>query len=327
MSGRAALLLQRLVDGEFRSGEALAGELGISRAAVWKLVHGWQARGLDIQAVRGRGYRLARPIELLDAERIRCGLDAAVAACLGPLEVLCETDSTNTRLAQQARNGLPTGAVCLAECQHAGRGRLGRQWVSPFAANLYLSVLWRFALPPAALAGLSLAIGVALARALDRHGVSGHGLKWPNDLLWEARKLGGVLLEFGGESEGHSHVVIGVGLNVAMPEAAGGGIGQPWIDLSTVLGRVSVSRNRLAALLLSEIALACTAFAASGLDGFQADWARWDAVAGRPVRLLWPGHVVEGIARGIAADGALQLETAGGLCSFAIGELSLRTQA
>lgn len=324
MPARAAQLLERLADGGFRSGEVLAAELGISRAAVWKLVRGWQARGLDIQAVRGRGYRLARPLELLDAGLIQARLDETAAARLGPLEVLAETDSTNTRLAQLARSGLPAGAVCLAESQRAGRGRLGRQWISPYAANLYLSVLWRFALPPAALAGLSLAIGVALARSLERFGVGGHGLKWPNDLLWDARKLGGVLLEFGGESEGCSHVIIGVGVNVAMPESAGGTIDQSWIDLATVLGRTHVSRNRLAALLLSEIAIACTAFGESGLDSFQSDWQRWDAVAGRPVRLLWPGHVVEGIARGIAADGELQLDTASGRRSFAIGELSLR---
>lgn len=324
MPTRAAQLLERLADGGFRSGEVLAAELGISRAAVWKLVRSWQARGLDIQAVRGRGYRLARPLELLDAGLIQARLDETVAARLGPFEVLAETDSTNTRLAQLARSGLPAGAVCLAESQRAGRGRLGRQWISPYAANLYLSVLWRFALAPAALAGLSLAIGVALARSLERFGVGGHGLKWPNDLLWDARKLGGVLLEFGGESEGCSHVIIGVGVNVAMPESAGGTIDQPWIDLSTVLGRTNVSRNRLAALLLSEIAIACTAFGESGLDSFLSDWRRWDAVAGRPVRLLWPGHVVEGIARGIAADGELQLDTANGRRSFAIGELSLR---
>lgn len=324
MSRREDALLHRLVDGEFRSGEALAAELGVSRAAVWKLVRAWQARGLDIHAVRGRGYRLARPLELLDAAGILAQLDPAVRERIGPIEVLVGTDSTNTRLAQQARLGLPAGAACLAECQTAGRGRLGRQWVSPYAANLYLSVLWRFALPPGRLAGLSLAVGIAVARALERLGVVGLGLKWPNDVLWGGRKLGGVLLEFGGESEGLSHVVIGVGLNVAMPETAGGDIDQPWTDLATVLGRVAVSRNRLAALALSEIAAACAAFAESALASFRTDWQRWDAVAGRPVRLVWPGHVVEGIARGIADEGELQLDTAEGRHCYAIGELSLR---
>ncbi len=315
---RERQLLESLADGAFRSGEALAATLGVSRAAVWKLVRGLAARGLEVHAVRGRGYRLAAPLELLDADAIR----AAAGALPGPLELFDTIDSTNTYLLGRAKLGAPTGSACLAETQRAGRGRLGRTWVSPYGASLYLSLLWRFAFAPAQLAGLSLAVGVAAARALEAEGVAGIGLKWPNDVQCDGRKLAGVLLEFGGESSGPCFAVIGVGVNVAMPPGAA--IDQPWVDCASIVGRGRVSRNRLAGRLIAELVRGCESFAAGGLEAFSADWQRLDRVAGRPVRLAWLGGAVEGIARGIDRSGALELETAAGVRAFAIGEVSLR---
>jgi BirA family biotin operon repressor/biotin-[acetyl-CoA-carboxylase] ligase len=323
--GQLHPLLPLLADGGFHSGEELAAQLGgVSRAAVWKAVQNLTALGLDIQAVRGRGYRLAEPLELLEPARLLAELDDLAQRRVTVLEVYDQLDSTNTYLLRRAAEGRPSGAVCLAETQSAGRGRQGRPWVSPFAANLYLSLLWRFAAGPAALSGLSLAVGIAVARTLDRLGVTEAGLKWPNDLLWRQRKLGGILLEFGGESGGPCQVVTGIGLNVAMPRPAEAAIDQPWVDLRQIVGPGRVSRHRLATALLSELVAVFTRFEQTGFTGFQADWQRFDLTQGKPVRLTLPASTVDGIARGVDDSGALLLETADGVRRFLGGEISLR---
>ena len=182
-------LIRRLADGRFYSGQARADELGISRAGVWKRLNrlGEQLQ-LEIQAVPGRGYRLAEPLELLDREQILCVLEPKVAGALSDLHLHQRIGSTNSWLMEQAAAGAASGSVCLAEQQTEGRGRRGRTWASPFGANIYLSLLWRFSQAPAQLSGLSLAAGLAVLRALQRQGVQGPGLKWPNDLLWNGRR-------------------------------------------------------------------------------------------------------------------------------------------
>lgn len=323
--GQPPPLLPLLADGDFHSGEELAAQLGgVSRAAVWKAVQNLTTLGLDIQAVRGRGYRLAEPLELLEPARLLAGLDDLAQRRVTVLEVHDQLDSTNTYLLRRAAEGGPSGMVCLAETQSAGRGRQGRPWVSPFAANLYLSLLWRFTAGPAALSGLSLAVGIAVVRTLHRLGVTEAGLKWPNDLLWQQRKLGGILLEFGGEAGGPCQVVAGIGLNVAMPKLAEPAIDQPWVDLRQILGPGRVSRHRLATALLSELVAVFTRFEQTGFAGFQADWHRFDLTYGQPVRLTLPASTVDGIARGVDDSGALLLETADGRRRFLGGEISLR---
>lgn len=323
--GQERQLITLLNDGRFHSGESLAEQLGgISRAAVWKAVQNLQTLGLEIHAVRGRGYRLARPIELLDAARIEADLTAAARPWVSALEVRERIDSTNSYLLHRAKEGLAGGAVCLAEWQSAGRGRRGRSWVSPFGANLYLSLLWRFALEPALLSGVSLAVGVALVRALSGLGIDGLGLKWPNDLLWRGRKLAGVLLEFGGESGGSCYIVAGVGLNVAMPRFAEWQIDQPWVDLRGIVGPPGISRNAVAARLISELITALVQFEQGGFEAFRADWRRFDLTHGRPVTLHLPDAAIAGIARGVDESGALLLETPAGVRRFLGGEISLR---
>ena len=267
---------------------------------------------------------MSEALELLDRERILAGLTTAVSSWLSRLEVHPVLDSTNNYLLAKVGEGWPSGAVCLTEQQQAGRGRLGRSWLSPFAAGLAGSLLWRFLLPAAALSGLSLAVGIAVARTLHRLGVTEAGLKWPNDLLWRQRKLGGILLEFGGESGGPCQVVTGIGLNVAMPRPAEAAIDQPWVDLRQILGPGQVSRHRLATVLLSELVAVFTRFEQTGFAGFQADWQRFDLTHGQPVRLTLPTSTVDGIARGVDDSGALLLETADGVRRFLGGEISLR---
>jgi BirA family biotin operon repressor/biotin-[acetyl-CoA-carboxylase] ligase len=323
--GQERLLLDILNDGQLHSGEELAVQLGgISRAAVWKTIRSLATLGLEIHAVRGCGYRLAEPLELLAADWIQAELTDAARRWVNGIEIYERIDSTNTYLLNRAKGGLASGSVCLAEWQSGGRGRHGRSWVSPFAASIYLSLLWRFFMGPALLSGLSLVVGVALVRALSGLGVAGLGLKWPNDLLWRQRKLAGVLLEFGGEAAGPCHIVAGVGLNVAMPKSAAQAIDQPWVDLRRIPGTGRLSRNRLAACLISELVTAFAQFEQSGFDAFREEWQGYDLVQGQPVIVKLPTTTVSGIARGVDEAGALLVETATGIRRFLGGEVSLR---
>ncbi|MGN6513803.1 MAG: biotin--[acetyl-CoA-carboxylase] ligase, partial [Lysobacteraceae bacterium] len=261
-------LLARLIAGP-ASGDALAAA-GETRAAVWKRIDALRAAGVAIEARPGRGYALAQPLELLEADAIRAALPPALVAGLR-LEVLWTTDSTNTRLLER-----PTPAegacVLLAERQTGGRGRRGRAWASPLAANIYLSLARGFGGGLARLPGLSLVAGVATAEALHALGFAGVRLKWPNDLVVAdgdggLRKLGGLLVEGGGEHAGPVRAVIGLGLNVRMPATHAAAIGQPWTDLATLAGD-AVSRNRVVAALLAHWLPALAQFDAHGLDGF-----------------------------------------------------------
>ncbi len=314
-----------LADGRFHSGEQLGDALGLSRAGVWKRLRALKAQGLDIHSVRGRGHRLAAPVELLSAEAIRDALPPAARAAIAALEIHHEIDSTNSTLLAQARQ-LPSGAVCLAECQRQGRGRQGRPWVSPCARNLYLSLLWRFPSGPEALAGLSLATGLVVLDALADCGVRGAGVKWPNDILWREAKLAGVLIELSGESGGAAAVVIGVGINVDMPETLGRArIDQPWTDLRAVLG-TPPSRNRLAALVLARLSAMLERFAREGFAPWREAWREQDLLAGRPVAVRNGEALITGIARGVDAGGALLVEDDGVVRRCHAGDAQLRAQ-
>ena len=316
-------LLEFLADGRFHSGESLGACLGVTRAAVWKQLQSLRSIGIEVQAVRGRGYRLACAIELLSADRLRDLLTSAAQASIPRLDLLSEVDSTNTYLKRLARDGAPSGTACMAESQHAGRGRLGRSWISPFACNLYLSLLWRFDAGPSALGGLSLVTGVAMMRALQTFLPDGLTLKWPNDVHWQGRKLAGILVEMAGESAGPSHAVIGVGLNVRMPDEIGAQIAQPWTDMTRCLGKTP-SRNALAAAVLSAVVEDLLRFQVDGLRPFVDTWRRYDAAAGKIVQLHLPNGVVDGRARGIDDDGSLLLQVGDELRRFSSGEISLR---
>ena len=281
-------LLHLLADGRFHSGEEIAACLGVSRAAVWKgLKRISEEVALPLSAVRGRGYRLAAPLELLERERVLGLLAPATRTRLAELDLRLSVDSTNRCLMQRAQDGAASGTVCVAEHQQAGRGRRGRAWLSPFGGNIYLSLLWRVGARAAGVSGVSLAVGVAVVRALRAQGAGDVGLKWPNDLLWRGRKLGGVLLELSGEAAGPAALVAGIGLNVRMPAAAE--IDQPWVDLDTVLDR-RTERNALVARLLDELFAAVSEFELHGLDPFLAEWRQADLLAGREVEIRLPGR-------------------------------------
>ncbi|MCW8919276.1 MAG: bifunctional biotin--[acetyl-CoA-carboxylase] ligase/biotin operon repressor BirA, partial [Gammaproteobacteria bacterium] len=315
-------LIAMLADGRFHSGEALGARLGIGRSAVWKSLQQLPALGLEVHAVSGRGYRLAEPIELLDAGSISSRLIAPCSRLLTGMQILPAVDSTNNFLKQAAENGAPSGMVCLAESQQAGRGRRGRHWHSPYGSNIYLSILWRFHEGMSRLGGLSLAVAVAIMRGLDALGVRDIGIKWPNDIVSKEGKIAGILLEIAGESGGPCHAVIGAGVNYAMSPAAGSVINQPWTSLLAT-GTV-VGRNELAAMLLNRILEVLAIYEMRGFEPFRAEWQRWDMLRDQAVTLHLANQSCHGVARGIDETGMLLVEHEGKVQRYASADVSLR---
>jgi BirA family biotin operon repressor/biotin-[acetyl-CoA-carboxylase] ligase len=322
MKALTSSVLRRLADGEFHSGEALAKSLDFSRASVWNAIRDLEATGIEVYKVHGRGYRLPYPITLLDS--------ATIARHLGDqagrftLDVRDTVVSTNTALLERAAAGAPAGTVLAVEWQSDGRGRRGRPWHAGVGEALTFSLLWRFPRGAGALAGLSLAVGVAIVRALATAGVSGAALKWPNDVLWEDGKLAGILTELAGDALGPTAAVIGIGLNVRLSQATRARIGQRAADLETACG-VAPDRNALLARLLVELGQALQAFEKDGFAPLRSEWQRLHALQDRRVTLVLPdGTRRSGSARGAAEDGAFLLETRGGMERFHSAEVSLR---
>lgn len=316
-------LLKALADGQAHSGEALAARFGLSRTAIWKQLQPWVDRGVALQARRGVGYCIDGGLELLDAAAIRGQLPAPIDAQLAGLEVLAEAASTNTWLLERAARTDSHAQVVFAEYQSAGRGRRGREWRSPFGSGLLLSIAWRFDNGPAALAGLSLAVGVAVARAIARCGVAGVGLKWPNDLYAGNAKLGGILIELRGEDTAGMTAVIGIGLNVNEGPPAELDLRNPSTCLRAVAG-ARQSRNRLAAAVVQALLEALPVFAHEGFGAFRDDWLAADVALGRDVTIDTGTGPLPGRVSGVDGDGALLLQHEGGQQRILAGDVSLR---
>lgn len=312
-------LADTLADGAWHSGEALAARAGVTRAALSKRVEKLRDWQLEIESRQGLGYRLVQPLERLDAKALRKAVrDLRVT-------VLPVTDSTNAQLL--AADAAQDPQALFAEFQTAGRGRRGRNWVSPFGANIYVSLAWSFPQWPRQLTTLPLAVGVACARVLRACGLDDVKLKWPNDLYVGTRKLGGILIEHRAEAGGPCRVVIGIGINVAMSRLQAGEVTQPWISLNEALttrGRPIVSRNVLAAALLGSLQSAIGEFEQYGFDHFAAEWSALDLTLDREVLVLEQNRELQGIARGVDEQGALRVEVFGELRSLHAGEVSLR---
>jgi BirA family biotin operon repressor/biotin-[acetyl-CoA-carboxylase] ligase len=328
----AAQVFQKLGPGGFHSGAQLAKELGVSRNAIWKAVGGLKELGLTIHAVRNRGYRLATPTAPLSAQQIRAGLSPQLRATLRHTEVAWRLDSTNSTLF--SRTDLLPGRcdVLLAEVQSAGRGRRGRAWLASPGGALCLSLGWVFATMPRDMASLGLVVGVCVLQALREHVPDVIGaqtplqLKWPNDLLCGARKLGGILIDMRAEAGGPSYVVIGIGLNVALDEAARTQISATGTDPCDLrsLGVSPLQRNQVVTSLIQCLIRGLTVFERDGLKPFRDEWQRADALRGRAVTVTTVQDATRGVARGIDVDGALLVETAHGLVRFISGEVSVR---
>lgn len=310
-------LVAALADGEFHSGEQLGEALGMSRAAINKHMQTLKSWGLDVYTVTGKGYSLPGPIQLLD--------EAAILARLHQpnLAIIPVIDSTNQYLLDRLSE-LQSGDACIAEYQQAGRGRRGRQWFSPFGANLYMSMYWRLEQGPAAAMGLSLVIGIIMAEVLQALGAPDVRVKWPYDLYLKDRKLAGILVELTGKTGDAAQIVMGAGINLAMRSADAAQINQGWINLQEA--GIAINRNELAATLINSLREALALFEQEGLVPFIGRWAALDNFIDRPVKLIMGDREVYGIARGVDKQGGLLLEQEGEIKSWMGGEISLRPQ-
>lgn len=318
-------IIRILSDGRFHSGEEMARTCGITRAAIWKHIKKIQELlDMEIFSVRGKGYRLTQPLELLDREKILAAMSRQSLDLLQQLEIHQSIESTNACLLNRDASAKASGQVCLAEQQTAGRGRRGRQWISPFGNNIYFSLLWEFSMGPAQLSGLSLVAGLSVVRSLESVGVGEVGMKWPNDIYWRKRKLAGLLLEVTGESEGPGSVVLGIGINTGMSALQGESIGQPWVSLREITGGNNISRNRLTGLVLGNLMQTMAEFEQRGLQPLLQEWQRYDIYHDCPVTVHMGKKSINGIYRGIDHTGAMLLEHEGEISPFHGGEVSLR---
>ncbi|MCA1931852.1 bifunctional biotin--[acetyl-CoA-carboxylase] ligase/biotin operon repressor BirA [Rheinheimera sp.] len=320
-----SLIVQRqlvlyLADGALCSGQWLGEQLGISRTAVAKHLEQLQRHGLDLYKIKGKGYRLAQPVHLLDAAQIKAQQQQSA-----PVWVQSVTDSTNSQLMQKLKEGvaLEKGTVLVAEAQTAGRGRRGKQWFSPFGCNLYFSMYWQLEQGIQAAMGLSLVVGLAVAKVLQQQWQLPVRLKWPNDLYIEHKKLGGILVELAGQTHAQCDVVIGLGLNIRMPEQTDREVDQPWADLTSALGK-PIDRNLLVVLLQHQLVQELRQFSQHGFSGYVQDFNQLDQFSGEQVTLSSGNQSTTGFCAGVDAQGGLVLEINGQKQSFYGGELSLR---
>lgn len=319
-------LLALLAGGGEVSGAEIAATLGITRAAVWKQIEQLRARGLAVRAEAGRGYRLEAPIELLDASRIAAAIAPDERARVGAIDVRWQIDSTSSELARTAES-LPMPRACLAEIQTAGRGRRGRRWQTPLAGGIALSFVRRFDDGMATLSGLSLVAGIAVLRALADADIGGAALKWPNDIVANGKKLGGILVELGGDALGPCRAIVGIGINVRIGAEQGTAIDQPWTDIAALGDGSPPSRNAVAGRILARLAEALDVFAAAGFAAFEREYAQHDALRGREIVVASGSERWTAIADGVTSRGALRVVRDGAPIEVDSGEISVRATA
>ena len=315
LNSRQQALLAVLADGAFHSGEQIGAELGISRAAISQQIKSLRLLGLEIFSITGKGYRLNTPLDLLNVEILQ---DLAAGA---PIHTCAVIDSTNQYMMAQLERW-QKGECLLAESQTAGRGRRGRQWHSPFGSQFIMSMYWRLDEGPTAAMGLSLAIGVAVVQALESAGYQDLSLKWPNDIYMARRKLAGILVEMSAAVGGICHLVIGVGVNLNLPDAVISQLDQPCAHLAEQ--PVVVERNQLSATIIQTLRDALSLFEQQGLSAFLTEWNRLDIFMQQPVKVLLGNQVIHGIYCGIDGQGNMLLQDLEGMHKFVGGEISLR---
>lgn len=316
-------ILKALANGEFCSGEQLGEANNMSRAAIGKHIQALQQLGLDIYSVTGKGYRLSAPIELLNSDAIN---SAALYELPASIEVETVVDSTNNWIKNAIASGALTksssGTTIFSEAQTQGRGRRGKEWVSPLGASLYFSTHWRFEQGISATTGLSLVVGIAIVEALVELGIPSLGLKWPNDVYYQGRKLAGILVELEGQGVDSCDIIIGAGINVHLPAAVTKDIDQPYADIHEV--GLSLSRNHIAGRILSHLMKLLAEFELHGFSAFVDRWHQHDCFINQHVQLQMGQRKVTGVAKGVDAQGGLLLEVEQQVQSFFGGEISLR---
>lgn len=324
-------ILKLLADGKFHSGENLATALNVSRTSIWKMIAKIQELGLELHSVKGKGYKLVEPVNLLEQEKINQHIPADIKEKIQDIQIFQSISSTSSYVMELSQKGQLTLKdkklfVCVAEQQTAGKGRRGRPWISPYGHNLYFTIAREFSTGISELEGLSLVISLAVTRVLTRNQIHDLGIKWPNDILWQGKKLAGILLEISGDPTGLSEVLIGLGLNINANPKVMEGVDQAWVDLKTISGNVP-DRNKLLAELLVEISMMLDEFEQNGFSVFKSEWEENDALRNQQVELKTHNNQATGIVGevlGVNNQGALLLGTKDGEETFHGGELSPR---
>ncbi|WP_272694623.1 bifunctional biotin--[acetyl-CoA-carboxylase] ligase/biotin operon repressor BirA [Providencia sp. PROV036] len=312
-------LIDILADAQVHSGEQLGEQLGMTRSAINKHIKTLRSWGLNIETIAGKGYKLPYQINLLSEEAIKNQIDG--------VDIIVEPviDSTNQYMLERIAE-LKSGDTCLAEYQSAGRGRRGRQWISPFGCNLYLSMYWKLEQGPAAAVGLSLVVGIVIAEVLNRISQEKVKVKWPNDLYMNDKKLAGILVELTGKTGDAAHIIIGVGINIGMNNnniEISKPITQEWSSLRDEVE--NIERNELSANIIKSLRESLIVFEHEGLKPFLERWFKLDNFLNRPVKLLIGNDVITGIERGVNDQGALLLQKDNGeIIPYIGGEISLR---
>ncbi|MFM7462350.1 MAG: biotin--[acetyl-CoA-carboxylase] ligase [Burkholderiales bacterium] len=319
-------LLRELSAERFISGAELAEKHGVSRSAISDALKEVNNLGVQVFSLTRRGYRLAEPLQLLDIDVIRQRMGSSAHRL--DLRLADVIDSTNTELLNQAASGAVSGTCLAAELQTAGRGRRGRVWKSALGASLTFSLLWRFEIGAASLGGLSLAVGLAVANALRALGIDAE-LKWPNDIVVDDKKLGGILIETQGDMLGPMIAVIGVGLNVRLPESIKLAIDQPVTDLATVSADTAVAspalnRNVLLPAILAQLVAVLDQFQRGGFGSLSDQWRALHAHQGCWVDVNGATESFVAKVLDVSEDGALVVERDGARLRLTAAEISIR---
>ncbi len=323
MTNQVYALIKILSDGQYHSGEALGKELDISRTAIWKIMNQLGQYGIYCQRLHGQGYCIPGGIEFLDEQLIQSQLNFDVKKMISKMDFHLSVDSTNQSLMARIKQGALPVLVSTAEHQTQGRGRRGRHWQSPFGKNIYLSFSWSFLDGPSKTAGLTLAIGLGIVEVLEHFGICDLGLKWPNDVLWQGKKLAGVLTEMHMDSLGVCHVVIGLGINVDLPKQAKADICQESVDLLQILNK-RISRNTLFVALMNHLISLVSKFNEDGFSSFEKGWEKYDLLKNQQVMLRLMEHKIFGKALGIDCDGGLKVQHEDTVTTYHAGEISIR---
>ena len=291
-----------LDDGGLHAGTKIAEQMGVSRTAVWKIIQRLKNFDVEIDGQHG-GYQLKSPLKLLDSNIVKKKISHENIK----LEIFETLDSTNDYL--KTHTSCTDPHFCVAETQTGARGRMGRGWVSPFGSNLYMSLSYLFSEDISELSGLSLVIGISVVKALKSLTREiPLQLKWPNDIVVEGKKLGGILVDVIAEANGQCRVIIGLGLNVNMTQAT---VDRPWTSLELLLNR-KIDRNELLANLMDSMLETIDQFRQNGLQAFMHEWNALDSLEGKFISLVCAGNEITGTARGVDTLGRLVLESTTG---------------
>jgi BirA family biotin operon repressor/biotin-[acetyl-CoA-carboxylase] ligase len=313
-------LLEILSDGSFHSGEKIGRALSINLAAVRQQIEKLRQMGIEIRSAAGKGYRIPVRMNLLSRQSILRNLGPDAFVWDLRLKLAFTTKSTNSDAMSCGQAGADS-VICIAEHQAEGRGRRGREWQSPLGSNIYMSMLFSVQCGIAALEGLSLAVAVMVVRALQESGYSGFGLKWPNDILLDGRKIAGILLELSGDVRGPCKFVIGIGINTQLSAECRDRIEQPVAALAESFVQTT-DRNMIVACLIRELSAGVKQFTAAGFPAFQEAWEALDHYRGKHVQIGGGPAVLEGLVRGVDIGGGLLLETVEGIQVIQGGELA-----